>query len=199
MKTMHPADAADRAAIATATGFITSIFLGTGQFAKVEAETVEFAAVDFSTMKGLGGWVFVISRPEPASAHVPAAAAKAKSPKKISKPKDVKPAGGKRAAIQAAAEVGKMPTPPDFSATTHARFRNKLDEVVKLAKAGDLKGLKATKVNPSAPARRRSSVIACSPSPRLRPGDAVMTRARLSLRRGRRRVLEVWFDTAKAG
>jgi hypothetical protein len=36
-----------------------------------------------------------------------------------------------------------MPSPPDFSAPTHTRFRPKLAEVVALAEAGDLKGLRA--------------------------------------------------------
>jgi hypothetical protein len=52
---------------------------------------------------------------------------------------------GKRAAIEAACRSGKMPTIPDFSADTHKRFRPKLDEVVAMAKAGDLKGLKSYK------------------------------------------------------
>ncbi|WP_075657379.1 hypothetical protein [Pseudochrobactrum sp. B5] len=41
-----------------------------------------------------------------------------------------------------------MPAVPDFSAPTHARFRNKLGEIVALAKAGDIKGLKAMEINP---------------------------------------------------
>lgn len=55
---------------------------------------------------------------------------------------------GKRAAIEAAAREGKLPDPPDFSAETHKRFRNKLANVVELAKAGDLKGLRAFEINP---------------------------------------------------
>jgi len=55
---------------------------------------------------------------------------------------------GKRAAIEAAAREGKLPEPPDFSAETHKRFRNKLASVVELAKAGDLKGLRAFEINP---------------------------------------------------
>lgn len=55
---------------------------------------------------------------------------------------------GKRAAIEAAAREGKMPEPPDFSADTHKRFRNKLAAVVELAKARDLKGLRAFDINP---------------------------------------------------
>jgi hypothetical protein len=55
---------------------------------------------------------------------------------------------GKRATIEAAAREGKLPEPPDFSAPTHTRFRNKLANVVALAKAGDLKGLQAFQINP---------------------------------------------------
>jgi len=55
---------------------------------------------------------------------------------------------GKRAAIEAAAREGKLPEPPDFSAETHKRFRNKLASVVELAKAGDIKGLRAFEINP---------------------------------------------------
>jgi hypothetical protein len=55
---------------------------------------------------------------------------------------------GKRAAIEAAAREGKLPEPPDFSAETHKRFRNKLASVIDLAKAGDLKGLRSFEINP---------------------------------------------------
>ena len=55
---------------------------------------------------------------------------------------------GKRAAIEEAARAGKLPAPPDFSAETHKRFRNKLESVIDLAKAGDLNGLRAFAINP---------------------------------------------------
>jgi len=58
------------------------------------------------------------------------------------------PKGGKRAAILEAAKAGTLPEPPDFSAKTHERFRPKLAKVVELAKAGDIKGLKAMEINP---------------------------------------------------
>ena len=45
------------------------------------------------------------------------------------------------------AKLGVMPAAPDFSADTHTRFRPKLEEVVKLAKARDAKGLKAFQIN----------------------------------------------------
>lgn len=55
---------------------------------------------------------------------------------------------GKRAAIEAAAREGKLPTAPDFSAETHKRFRPLLAEVVDAVKARDAKALKAIKINP---------------------------------------------------
>jgi hypothetical protein len=73
-----------------------------------------------------------------AGKKVPTKAAKAAKAEKL----------GKRAAIEAAAREGKLPDKPDFSAETHKRFRPKLDEVVALVKAGDIKGLKAYKINP---------------------------------------------------
>lgn len=66
---------------------------------------------------------------------------------KPAKPAKEKPLG-KRAAILEAAQRGELPPVPDFSAPTHARFRKKLDEVVAMAEAGDLKGLKAFHINP---------------------------------------------------
>lgn len=59
-----------------------------------------------------------------------------------------KQATGKRAAILEAAQRGELPSPPDFSAATHARFRNKLGELVKLVEAGDIAALKAFPINP---------------------------------------------------
>jgi hypothetical protein len=55
---------------------------------------------------------------------------------------------GKRAQIEADARAGKLPEPPDFSAETHKRFRNKLANVVELANAGDLNGLRSFEINP---------------------------------------------------
>jgi hypothetical protein len=55
---------------------------------------------------------------------------------------------GKRAQIETDARAGKLPEPPDFSAETHKRFRNKLANVIELAKAGDLNGLRAFEINP---------------------------------------------------
>jgi len=253
MKKIHPADAADRAAIATATSFIATIFIGTGMFAKKEAATLEaargeetalnakfgnqtgrralvyailpsgaqvvvpkdYAATainpsqptteqepamptksfpkrfnaqrfarsqlknpkaeegrEFTTSKNAKGeWVVSIGVDQLANTaagkanretwnaietikraaqkgKTPAQAKPEKSAKTAKAPKADKPAPGKRAAIEEAAKAGKLPPEPDFSAPTHARYRGKLAEVIKLAKAGDVKGLKAFQINP---------------------------------------------------
>ena len=56
---------------------------------------------------------------------------------------------GKRAEVQAAAARGELPAKPDFSAPTHARFRKKLDQVVAMAEAGDIEGLRAFEIKPA--------------------------------------------------
>lgn len=83
--------------------------------------------------------------PKPAKA-----AAKAAKPadKKVATPVAVAKPTGQRAQILADAKAGKMPKAPDFTAATHERFRPKLAEVVALAKAGDIKGLKTYAINP---------------------------------------------------
>jgi hypothetical protein len=54
----------------------------------------------------------------------------------------------KDADLEARARQGELPPPPDFSATTHARFRAKLEGLVALAEKGDLDGLRAVVINP---------------------------------------------------
>jgi hypothetical protein len=49
----------------------------------------------------------------------------------------------KRAAVLAAAQAGKLPPPLDFSAPTHARYRDAAKELGALAKAGNVEALKA--------------------------------------------------------
>lgn len=44
------------------------------------------------------------------------------------------------------AKAGTVPTPPDFSAPTHTRFRDLLSDVVAAARAGDLARLKEIKI-----------------------------------------------------
>jgi hypothetical protein len=85
------------------------------------------------------------------TAPAPKPNGKAAAPKTNGKAAKAEPAPkapkvpGKRAAILAAAQEGKVPAAPDFSANTHTRFRPKLQEVVDHVKAGDLKWLRAWK------------------------------------------------------
>lgn len=83
------------------------------------------------------------------------AASKAKPKKPAAKASAAKPKAkaeaapkGKRAAVLAAAQSGKLPQPPDFGAKTHERFRAKLAEIEAAAKSGDLKALEAFEINP---------------------------------------------------
>ena len=58
------------------------------------------------------------------------------------------PVVGKRQAILDQAQTGALPTAPDFSTPTHARFRAKLAQIVALAEAGDIAALQALGINP---------------------------------------------------
>jgi hypothetical protein len=58
------------------------------------------------------------------------------------------PVIGKRQAILDQAQSGVLPTAPDFSKPTHARFRAKLAQIVALAEAGDIAALQAFEINP---------------------------------------------------
>ena len=49
-----------------------------------------------------------------------------------------------------AAQKGKLPQPPDFSAATHKPYRARLAVLVELVKAGDLAGLEAVEMLPPA-------------------------------------------------
>jgi hypothetical protein len=92
-------------------------------------------------------------------------AAKADAPQKVVKapkaakapkaPRAAKPAAAadatkkaRRSAAEESAKDGKLPTPPDFSAETHSRFRGKLDKLAAMVKAKDIAGLKAESINP---------------------------------------------------
>ncbi len=50
--------------------------------------------------------------------------------------------------IEAKARQGELPPPPDFSASTHARFRVKPAALVELAGKADATGLRAVSINP---------------------------------------------------
>ncbi len=86
-----------------------------------------------------------------ATAPAPAPAPRAKGRRAAATKPAAEPKRGRRTsyeALEAEARAGKLPTAPDFSAATHARFRNKLARLVELAGAGDVAGLRAVEINP---------------------------------------------------
>ncbi len=80
------------------------------------------------------------SNPDPAGEPIPAP---------VEEPKATPaPLIGKRQAVVDLAQSGTLPTAPDFSKPTHARFRVKLAQIVALAEAGDIAALLAFEINP---------------------------------------------------
>ena len=70
-------------------------------------------------------------------------------PAPVAEPKlAIAPVIGKRQAVVDLAQSGTLPTAPDFSKPTHARFRAKLAQIVVLAEAGDIAALQAFEINP---------------------------------------------------
>jgi hypothetical protein len=70
-------------------------------------------------------------------------------PQPVDRPKPtIAPVIGKRQAIVDLAQSGTMPTAPDFSKPTHARFRTKLAQIVAFAEAGNIAGLQAFEIKP---------------------------------------------------
>ena len=70
-------------------------------------------------------------------------------PEPVDEPKPPLTLGiGKRQAVVDLAHTGTLPTVPDFSKPTHARFRAKLAQIVALAEAGDIAALRAFEINP---------------------------------------------------
>jgi hypothetical protein len=96
--------------------------------------------------------VLEYGNPDPAGEPTPAPV---DEPKPLSEPTPLvqpKPATapviGKRQTIVSLVQSGTLPTVPDFSKPTHARFRTKLAQIVTLAEAGDIAGLQAFEINP---------------------------------------------------
>jgi len=174
----HPADVANANIVAEAVRFDVALFLGVGRYATETAETLEEALVKAGNLVAMhpngrrpliygvrtDGRSGLVTNPMLSNTED---LMKTKSKKKPTAKRAAKPATskktqkaaakqepasvrrlGKRAAIEAAAREGKLPEPPDFSAETHKRFRNRLANVVELAKAGDLKGLRTLEINP---------------------------------------------------
>lgn len=156
-KNLHPADAADRAAVATATSFNAHLRLSPTKKINEPAATLFEAISKADAIKaahpGRNVLIYAIT-PTGASVPVPFAMQDEVRQEAVRRPSAAerqsragKPLG-KRASAIAAAERGELPPAPDFSAATHARFRKRLAEIVALAEAGDIAGLRAVVINP---------------------------------------------------
>lgn len=173
----HPADIANANVVAAAVRFDIALFLGVGRYATDSAATLEEARAKAARLaamhpngrrpliygvaadgrSGLVTTAMLSNKEDPMKSKSKkftitrvgkqTAAKKAQKPAAKQEAVSTRPLG-KRAAIEVAARGGKLPEPPDFSAETHKRFRNKLASVVELAKAGDIKGLRAFEINP---------------------------------------------------
>jgi hypothetical protein len=84
--------------------------------------------------------------PEPSS--VPQEDSPATAPRPARKTREGARTRARLLDLKAEASAGKLPTPPDFSAATHARFRSKLEGLIALAGRGDIEGLRAVAINP---------------------------------------------------
>ena len=114
-----------------------------------DAAKVILAAAGFETAQGR--LVAEIEGEAPPVAADPATAADP-APVAEADPEATAAPGARRrrrdADLEARAQQGELPPPPDFSAPTHSRFRNKLEGLIALAEKGDAEALKAVAINP---------------------------------------------------
>ncbi len=97
---------------------------------------------DFATKRGDDGWIWTPLAGEAPQKGNAAGAVGDAAPRKT-------PVRATRTRVAAATgQPGQLPSPPDFSAATHARFRAKLATLIAMAEAGDAAGLKAVAINP---------------------------------------------------
>jgi hypothetical protein len=191
-KKPHPADAA--VDFSTATSFIVSLFLGRGKYVKNEVATIDAANEVAAKMnaestngrlamiygrfadgseKLVGPIAFAPAKKKPAKSPMAKAKtaragrkARAKAMDAAADAETAKPARKAKAAPAAKpAPANGIPTPPDFSAKTHAPYRGRLEAVIALVEAKDIAGLKAFQIapyssSPRAIARYRDRAIA---------------------------------------
>ncbi len=154
-KKMHPADAADRAKIATATHF--NVHLRRSPTSKINREAATLAeaakiADEIMAEFKKAPMVYAIT-PDKMAVFVPkemveAARSGEETPASGQAAPKRRKTAGKRAAALEAAQRGVLPDPPDFTAATHRRFRPKLAKLIEFVEAGDSGGLKAIEINP---------------------------------------------------
>ena len=108
----------------------------------MEADSIEMASARLTLSLEYGCDTVANEEAAPERAPTPEP-----QPAKDPRPAKARPVG-KRQAILDQAQSGALPTPPDFSKPTHARFRAKLGQIMALAEAGDVAALEALKINP---------------------------------------------------
>jgi hypothetical protein len=126
-----------------------------GPVRAAEAASAILTAPVFETAEGRlvaeieGAAPDMVDEPAPAADPAPSAITK---PKVAPKPKPtIEPHPQRRrrdADLEAKARQGELPSPPDFSAPTHLRFRAKLEGLTALAERGDAEALAAVTINP---------------------------------------------------
>jgi hypothetical protein len=131
--------------------------------ARIGAERAPLAIKAILTAPGFetaeGRLVAEIEADEPEAAPEPAAAEQLAPAAPVIEPAPEAPAAPEPASanpqrrrrdadLVAKARLGELPPPPDFSAPTHARFRNKLEGLIELAEKGDADALMAVAINP---------------------------------------------------
>jgi hypothetical protein len=150
-KPIHPADAADRAKIATATHFNVHLRKGPTEKINQEAPTLAEAVkiADALNAESRKPAMIYAVMPDGTTIFVPKDMADAARQAPHGNLRNLRRyPTGKRASILEAAQRGELPAAPDFSAATHKPHRKKLEAVIAMVKAGDIEGLKAFEIKP---------------------------------------------------
>jgi hypothetical protein len=127
-----------------------------GSIAEVESKSPKSPVVDMASARATAGnraagkmSQIAALKGEPADAAPKGWAAKPAATPKAE--------GGKRAAAKAEAETkaaaGELPAVPDFSARTHAGWRKRLESLVAMVEASDIKALEADSTEPKSSSR----------------------------------------------
>jgi hypothetical protein len=140
-KTNAAAKAAERRASKTAQPKAAKAPRAKSPLAKVQARAKALASAAEAPAPKLPRAILAGAKREAAKAAKPAKAPKAAAEPKAPKAPNADKPLGIRAQREADALAGILPTPPDFSAPTHKPYRARLDALVALVQAGDIKGL----------------------------------------------------------
>lgn len=160
-KKTHPADAANLDRIARADHFNVHLRVSpTVKINETAATLREAVAIADRINEGRAGRRAIIyaitSEGPPATVPVEmqvaareaASAATQEAPTEVEVRAVPRAPRGRQVQAEDAARRGEMPSPPDFSAPTHARYRGKLAQLVAMAEAKDAEALREFQINP---------------------------------------------------